>query len=73
MQKQEYFLWGGHRSKNSGPKFIMLSSVNCFECIIAEIVKYENGGYGADTWGGSHWGGQLQGDYHCMESFDITQ
>ena len=21
---------GGHRSKNSGPKFIMLSSVNCF-------------------------------------------
>ena len=24
---------GGHRSKNGGPKLIMLSSVNRFECI----------------------------------------
>ena len=35
---------GGHRSENGGPKFIVLSSVNRFECIYAKIVKYENEG-----------------------------
>ena len=35
---------GGHRSKNGGPKFIMLSSVNRFEWISAKMVKYENEG-----------------------------
>ena len=60
MQKQENFLRGGHRSKNAGPKFIMLSSVNRFEWIFAKMVKYENEGMGGHTWGG---GGKLGG--HC--------
>ena len=40
--KTRNFLWAGHRSKNGGPKFIMLSSVNHFEYI--KIVKYDNEG-----------------------------
>ena len=42
--KTRKFLTGGHRSKNGGPKFIMLSSVNHFESIFAKMVKYENEG-----------------------------
>ena len=38
------FFTGGHRSKNAGPKFIMLSSINRFEWIFAKMVKYENEG-----------------------------
>ena len=42
---------GGHRWKNGAPKFIMLSSVNRFECIFAKMVKYENEGKGAHSGG----------------------
>ena len=42
--KTRKFFMGDHRSKNGGPKFIMLSSVNRFECIFAKMVKYENEG-----------------------------
>ena len=42
--KTRKFLRAGHRSKNAGPKFIMLSSVNRFEWIFAKMVKYENEG-----------------------------
>ena len=55
MQKQENFLWGGLRSKNGGPKFIMLSSINRFECIFAKMVKYEHEGQG--VYGGVPYGG----------------
>ena len=44
VQKQEHLLQRGNRSKNGGPKFIMLSSSNHFECIYAKMVKYENEG-----------------------------
>ena len=40
--KTRNFLWRGHRSENGGLKFIMLSSINHFECMYAKIVKYEN-------------------------------
>ena len=42
--KPRKFLCGGHRSKSGGLKFIMLSSVNHFECIFAKMVKCENEG-----------------------------
>ena len=42
--KTRKFFMGGHRSKNGGPKIIMLSSINCFKCIFAKMVKYENEG-----------------------------
>ena len=42
--KTRTFFMGGHRSKNGGPKFIMLSSVNRFEWIFTKMVKYENEG-----------------------------
>ena len=59
MQKQENFLWGGHRSKNAGLKFIMLSSINRFEWIFAKMVKYENEGRGVTLGGVPFGGGKL--------------
>ena len=43
--KTRKFLIGGFTgAKTDGPKLIMLSSINHFECIYAKMVKYENEG-----------------------------